>query len=306
MTRGQRNAIIAAIISLAVLTGCAGEPRSEDVTGGPSASPTVSSHPIDVSAELQQLESHYAARIGVSALDTGTGQIVSYRADERFGYASTIKAFAAAAFFAYVPVSERETLETWTEADVDSAGHSPVTSQHIDDGLTFSQLAEAAVRNSDNTALNLVFARVGGPSGVAEFLKTLGDVTSDVTNYEPQLNIVEPGSTANTTTASSFTADLQTLVAGNVLDEADLATLIEWMTDNRTGDALIRAGAPDGWIVADKSGGAGGIRNDVAIVTPPGRDVILLTILTEKNSPDAPYDDAAVADAARVALAALN
>jgi beta-lactamase class A len=77
------------------------------------------------------------------------------------------------------------------------------------------------------------------------------------------------------------------------------------MSGNATGDTLIRAGAPDGWVVADKSGGAGGIRNDVAVVTPPGRAPVVVTVFTTRNDPDARYDDALVARAAAIVLGAL-
>jgi len=57
--------------------------------------------------------------------------------------------------------------------------------------------------------------------------------------------------------------------------------------------------------VADKSGGAGGIRNDVAVVTPPGRAPVVVTVFTTRNDPDARYDDALVARAAAIVLGAL-
>src|SRR5690625_6617540 len=50
------------------------------------------------------------------------------------------------------------------------------------------------------------------------------------------------------------------------LAPADKELLIDWMSANATGDTLIRAGAPTDWVVADKSGGAGPLRNDIAVV----------------------------------------
>jgi beta-lactamase class A len=91
-----------------------------------------------------------------------------------------------------------------------------------------------------------------------------------------------------------------------VLSAEDRALLLDWMSGNATGDTLVRAGAPAGWSVADKSGGAGGIRNDVAVVTPPGRDAVVLSILSARNDPEADYDDALVARAAAVVLGALR
>lgn len=284
----------------------------------PSAAPSPSAGaPADLVAGLAELETTYAARIGVSAIDTATGRTVAYRADERFGYASTLKVFAAYLLLQSTPPAERDTVVTWTQSDVDAAGYSPVTSGHVADGLTLARLAEAAVRQSDNTALNVLLAHLGGPQALDAALEALGDDTSAVVDVEPALNTLQPGDAANTTTPAAFTADLRAILhpaavpsAGSsaaappsALDASDRDTLLTWMSGNPTGDALIRAGAPTDWNVADKSGGAGPIRNDIAVVTPPGRAPLILTILTTKTDPAAPYDDALVSAVARLTLA---
>lgn len=195
---------------------------------------------------------------------------------------------------------------TWTAHEVSAAGYSPVTSEHIAEGLTLAELAEAAMRQSDNTATNLVLDALGGPQGLQQGLEALGDTTTRITDWEPGLNIVGADGAANTTSPGAFTANLRELLESGHLIEEDRALLLEWMNGNATGDALVRAGAPAGWVVADKSGGAGRIRNDVAIVNPPGRDPILVSILTERHDPAARYDDALVARSAEAVLAALE
>ncbi|NQX03434.1 class A beta-lactamase [Rathayibacter sp. VKM Ac-2856] len=279
-------------------------PATPPATSSPTASPTP--RPIDLSAALTALEAEFDARIGVSAVDTGTGRRVEHRQDERFGYASSIKALAAAAFLRTVPAAERDEVVTWTAADVEAAGYSPVTRESIGTGLPLARLAEAAVRQSDNTALNLVLDRLGGPAALDRVLEELGDATTDVVDEEPALNTVTPGSTANTTTPAAATADLTAVALGDALTPEDRALLVDWMSGNATGDALIRAGAPEGWIVADKSGGAGGVRTDIAVVTPPGRAPIVLSVLTARTDPEAEYDDALVARAAALVLDSLR
>jgi beta-lactamase class A len=293
-------ATAAAIAGCGTTTGSGAAPSPETSAVGPSAPAAV-----DLSPELAALEAEYDARLGISAVDTGTGQTVSYRADERFGYASTLKVFAAAEMLRLVPSSERDNVTTWTQADIDAGGYSPVTTERLATGLTWSGLAEAAVRSSDNTALNLVLQRIGGPGVLDAGLEALGDDVTEVVNVEPALNTIEPGSTEDTTTPAAFAADLVAVLDGASLAEADRQLLVGWMSGNATGDALIRAGAPDGWTVADKSGGAGGIRNDIAIVTPPGRTAIVVTVFSVKNDARAEYDDALVAAAATVVLAAF-
>jgi beta-lactamase class A len=308
-------ALALATLTLLGVTGCGSagggaQPTRASSAPAPSATATAAETPAattaDASAQLTALEAEFDARIGVSVLDTGSGATLTHRQEERFGYASTIKVFAAAVFLHDVPADQRDEVVTWTAADVTSAGYTPVTSQYVDEGMTLAALAEATVRTSDNLALNLVLDRIGGPVGLDAGLEGLGDVTTEVVNTEPSLNTIEPGSTDDTTTPASFTTDLAQLATGDFLSGPDRATLLDWMSGNATGATLIRAGAPDGWTVADKSGGAGGIRNDVAVITPPGRDPLVVTVLTERNDPDADYDDALVARAASVVLAEFD
>jgi beta-lactamase class A len=301
---GFPRAGVVAALTVLVVAGCAAPPSST-TPSTPPASPSAQPIAIDVSAELDALELEYDARVGVSAIDTGSGDSVAFRADERFGFASTVKVFVAAEFLRQVAPADRDDVVTWTRADIDRAGYSPVTTEHLVDGLTLAELAEAAVRESDNTAANLIIERLGGPAALDAGLELLGDTTTAIVDDEPALNVVSADSADNTTTPAAFTANLGALLDGQTLATDDLETLVDWMSGNATGDNLVRAGAPSGWVVADKSGGAGGIRNDIAIVTPPGRAPLLVSILTTKTDVVADYQDELVADVAAVVLGAF-
>ncbi|MGN8048404.1 class A beta-lactamase [Curtobacterium sp. 22159] len=308
--------LVPGVVAALVLAGCSGGTPAASRTHGTAAptrtavaSPTPTIGPAErsaVSRSISALEQQYAATVGVVATDTSSGATVAYGGDRRFGYASTLKVFAAAQFLRSVHGSDRDVRVRWTAADVAAAGHSPVTAEHVADGLTSAQLAEAAVRDSDNTAMNLVLQRIGGPQGLDAAFRELGDRTTEVVHDEPSLNDVRPGSTDDTTTASAFAASLARVLDGRTLSAADTALLERWMSGNATGDTLIRAGAPAGWTVADKSGGAGGIRNDIARVTRPGGGPIVIAVLTSRNDPGVAYDDALVAKTASVVLGAFG
>jgi beta-lactamase class A len=287
------------------LAGCTTATQGSSVSPRPSSS-AASPSAVDVSAQLTALEGKFDAKVGVNAVDTASGRTVEYRDHQRFGYASTLKAFAAAEMLATVPGATRQATVKWTQADVTAAGYTPVTERHIPNGLSLDALAEAAVRDSDNEAENLVLDSLGGPRGLDTALERLGDKVTDVVHTEPALNTLVEGSTADTTTPAAFTADLRALTGPEQLSAAQMNQWMNWMSGNATGNTLIRAGAPAGWTVAEKSGGAGGMRNDVAIVNRPSGKPILITILTKKNDPIAKYDDALVAQAAHVVLGALN
>ncbi|WP_269455205.1 class A beta-lactamase [Rhodococcus sp. EPR-157] len=293
-----------------MLTACAepqsAPPQPSGPTPASSAARTHQPASADVSTVIRNLEQRFDARVGVSAFDTETGATMSYRGSERFGFASTLKAFAAAEFLRQTSTEDRDELVRWTRSDIDRAGYSPVTTENLDTGLTAAELAEAAVRESDNTALNLVLDRIGGPEGLDDALELLGDATTEVVNYEPELNTITSGSIDDTTTADAFTESMTALQQTSYSTSSNRSILLDWMSGNKTGDPLVRAGAPAGWVVADKSGGAGPIRNDIAVVTPPERSAVVITILTEKNDPAAQFDNELVSETAAVVLHAIE
>lgn len=298
---------------LALAAGCAASHNDEATASTPPLThtpvPSASAEPVPpsgslsaVSSSIGELEAMYQARVAVSAIDIGTGISVQHREDERFGFASTLKAFAAAQFLSQVHGEDRHELMKWNRADVDAAGYSPLTTDHVNSGLTLVELAEAAVRLSDNTAMNLVLERIGGPEGINEAFAEWGDSVTQVADIEPDLNNANVDTGANTTTATAFTSSMVAVLGADHLAPADKELLIDWMSANATGDTLIRAGAPTDWVVADKSGGAGPLRNDIAVVFAPEREPIVITILTERYDPEQTYDDALVADVATVVL----
>lgn len=76
-------------------------------------------------------------------------------------------------------------------------------------------------------------------------------------------------------------------------------------TEEVAGEAA--AGVPAGWRVGDKTGtGFQGERNDIAVLHPPGRAPIVLAVHTAPADPDAEPSDATVAEATRLAVAALG
>lgn len=255
--------------------------------------------------DFERLEARFAARLGVFGVDTGSGRAVAHRADERFAYASTFKALAAAAVLADTTTAELDQVVRYAEDDL--VRHSPVTGKHVGTGMTLRAIAEAAVRYSDNTAGNLLLERLGGPEGFERALRRLGDRVTDPERTETSLNEARPGDERDTSTPRALATDLRAYAVGDALGEEDRAVLVGWLRGNTTGDKLIRAGTPAGWQVGDKTGSGGyGTRNDIAVLWPPGGAPIVLAILSSRDQRDAEYDDALIAEAAKLAIGALR
>jgi beta-lactamase class A len=254
-------------------------------------------------ASFSNLEKQYDARLGVYALDTGSGRTVRYRSDERFAFASTSKVLLAATLLR--EGHDLDKVIRYTKEDL--VTYSPITEKHVDTGMTLREICDAALRYSDNTAANLLFRELGGPAAVQSAVRKLGDRTTNLNRTEPTLNQATPGDVRDSSTPRALAKDLRAYLLGCALHPAQRELLTDWMQHNTTGDKLIRAGVPTDWIVADKTGSASyGTRNDIAVIWPPDRAPIVLTILTTRPTPDAPSNDALLAAATRIAVQQLH
>jgi beta-lactamase class A len=304
---------VLAAVTAAVLVGCSSDDTSSsgpttapaDPTTTTAATTTTATTADPLAGELARLEDDYAARLGVYAVDTGTGETVEYRADERFAYASTHKVFSAAAVLQDSAAADLDEVIRYEAGDI--VAYSPVTEAHVDSGMTLLEVIRAAITVSDNTAANLLFERLGGPHALEASLRAVGDDTTSVDRVEPGLSEWAPGETRDTSTPRAMAEDLEAFALGSALDEDDRAVLVDALRDNTTGDELIRAGVPDGWVVGDKTGSSEhGGRNDIAVIEPPDGDPIVLAIYSNRLDPEAESDPALIAEATEVTLDQLT
>ena len=256
----------------------------------------------DAANRIAAIEARVGGRIGVAALDTSNDKHLDYRAEERFPMCSTFKFLAAAAVLKRVD-EKKEKLERFVPYNAkDILEYAPVTKEHLNEGgMTLGALCEAAIEQSDNTAGNLLLNAIGGPAGVTNFVRALGDPVTRLDRIEPELNSVIPGDERDTTTPAAISLDMQKLLLGDALSEASRRKLDDWLQRNETGGSMIRAGVPKTWSVGDKTGrGANGATNDIAIMRPPGRAPILLAIYSVGSTATANDRAAAIAEVTKV------
>ncbi|WP_327093444.1 class A beta-lactamase [Nocardia vinacea] len=298
----SRRRALLGIALLSTLAACTKSPADE-VAAAPISDSVARP---DSTAHFAELERRFDARLGIFAVATGSETTVAYRADERFAFCSTFKAFAAAAVLSRNPLSHLDTRVGFTREDIRSI--SPITQDRVESGMTIGELCDAAVRYSDGTAGNLLLDDIGGTAGFTDYLRGLGDQVGRMDNYEPELNNVVPGNDSDTTTPSAIAADFRTLILGSVLPDDKRAFLTDWLERNVTGAKRIKAAIPDGWTVANKTGtGNYGRANDIAIVTPPARPPLLLAIMSDRpGGYDAQPSEDLIAEAARHIFTTLN
>lgn len=228
--------------------------------------------------ELARIEASVRGRLGVYAIDTGSGHHLRYRAGERFPMCSTFKVLAVGAVLARVDRGQERLDRRVSYTAADLLEYAPVTRAHVaQGGLTVRELCAAAIELSDNTAANLLLRLLGGPQAVTHYARSLGDSFTRLDRTEPSLNSAIPGDVRDTTTPESMARNLRILTTGAALSRASRDDIYSWLAACKTGTDALRAGIPASWREGDKTGsGAHGTRNDVAILQPPARKPVFV------------------------------
>ena len=255
--------------------------------------------PADVLARLAAVERGYGGRLGVAILDTGSGERVSHRGEERFLMCSTFKLLLVSAILARADRGE-EKLDRHIVYDKSMVlDWAPVTRKHVGPpGLTIEQLCVAAITLSDNTAANLLLEQVGGPAVVTRWARDLGDTVTRLDRNEPSLN--RPDGDKDTTAPDATLADMRKLLLGDTLTQRSRGRLIHWLLACKTGTDSLRAGLPPDWQEGDKTGSGRTANNDIAILWPPLRKPLLVTAYYENAHADVPAHEAVLAQVGRI------
>ncbi|WP_344026688.1 class A beta-lactamase [Streptomyces luteireticuli] len=245
-----------------------------------------------IAAALHGLEAAHSerldvpVRLGVFAFGPAHGGApITHRASELFPMCSTFKTLAVAAVLQGLRKGDRFLDERvrYTERDTDSSGYAPITGkpENLRRGMTGAELCGAAISYSDNCAANLLLRRLGGPGAVTRFCRSVGDDDTRLDRWEPELNSAEPGREEDTTTPRAIALTYSRLVLGNVLPARHKRRLTDWLLGNTTSGKQFRAGLPADWEIGDKTGaGKYGTNNDVGVAWPPGRQPVVLAVLT--------------------------
>lgn len=227
---------------------------------------------------LAGIERRHGGRLGVYALDTGSGRALGHRADERFLMCSTFKGLLAAQIFARVDQGAERLDRLVRYSEKDLVFTSPETKANVARGaMSVEALCRAILVESDNTAAILLMRSAGGPAALTRFVRGLGDSVTRSDRYEPDSNGYDGA--LDTTTPSAIVATARRLLLGDALSAASRALLERGMVDCKPGLGRIRAVLPAGWQAADRPGtSVERETNDYALVRPPGRAPLLVAV----------------------------
>jgi beta-lactamase class A len=252
---------------------------------------------------LVAYEHDTGGRIGLYAQNMTTGLKISWRANERFVMCSTFKASLAAMILARVDHGQDQLQQMISYGPEDVPDwYAPVAKRNLAKGvMSVADMCEAVVEYSDNTCANLLLARVGGPSALTAFWRSIGDSVTRLDHNEPLLNRSPPGDPHDTTTPAAMAADLRRLLLGRVLSAGSRERLTGWMVDCKTGDERLRGGIPKTWRIADKTGNNGkDAAGDIAVAWPKPDAPILICAYTQGGLPTAARVASVFADIGRL------
>jgi beta-lactamase class A len=169
--------------------------------------------------------------------------------------------------------------------------------------MSVSDLCEAAVTRSDNTAANLLLASLGGPSAFNAYARSINDRVTRLDRIEPEMSESTPGDPRDTTTPRATIGNLQKLILGNALSPNSRTLLTGWIVGNKTGDERLRAGLPHGLKVGDKTGsGDHGTTNDIAVLWPPHQKPVIIAVYLTGSTLSSAGRNATIASVGRLIL----
>jgi beta-lactamase class A len=253
-------------------------------------------------AKLASIEKGIGGRLGVAALDTATGRRLGRRGTELFAMCSTFKFLLAGCILKSVDAGSLGLNNLISYSEKDLLEYAPVTRAYMGQGaMTVGDLSAAAVELSDNTAANLLLAKVGGPGGLTQFVRLLGNPVTRLDRTEPDLNSALPGDPRDTTSPAAMVDSMEKLLTGNALSAASRAQLARWLVQSTTGKNRLRAGMPAGWRAGDKTGtGERGAVGDIGIFWPPAKAPILIAAYVMEGNATGDQREKAIAAVGRV------
>lgn len=256
------------------------------------------------------IEQRLGGRVGVAAWNTGNDEWLVRRADERFTMCSTFKWLLAALALRSDDATPGFLQEHLAFRAADLLGYAPTAREHVARGwMSVEECCQAAVVVSDNTAANLLLARLQGPQGFTQFIRAAGDDVTRLDRTEPELNENLPDDPRDTTSPRAMTQLLyHFLLRDGPLTARSRDALAGWLIDSKTGLERLRAGLPGEWRVGDKTGTSTATHNatnDVAIVWPKNRDgteraPFLISCYMSDSTADAAARNAAHAEVASI------
>jgi beta-lactamase class A len=224
---------------------------------------------------LENLVSEYPSMTpGVLFVDIESGAYADINASETFSAASTIKFPILVAFFQDVDAGKIRLDEVLTmEKKMMVGGSGDMQNQPVGTKYKALEVADKMMTISDNTATNMLIARLGGMEVLNQRFRSWGLTVTQLNNWLPDIK------GTNTTTPKELANLITILHQGNLVTTRSRDRIFEIMLRNERRH-LLPAGLGEGATIAHKTGNIGSMVGDVGLVNlPSGRQYIAATLI---------------------------
>ncbi len=239
--------------------------------------------------QIHSLEKSFGGRMGIMAKNLKTGEVLSYKADEKFPTASVTKLPIMVEYFYQAAEGKINPTQKTVLADSNKWGGSGFFQYFY--GTTEQQLIDAVlmmITISDNTATNLVIDALGKDhqeklAAVNDRMKALGLKNTRLQNklMSWKTKTDSPESIrygVGVSTPEDMVLLLEKIYKRELVDSASCQQMIDIMANQEYNDMIPRLlpleTMPD-LKVAHKTGGYTGVRGDVGLVFSPRADFAL-------------------------------
>lgn len=225
-------------------------------------------------ARLLALANEYTRiRPSIYVWEYNNGTYVDINADEAYPAASIIKIPVLIEMFREVENGKFSLSDTMVLDDHYRASGSGKL-QYSQGGISHSmdKLARIMIENSDNSATNMIIAKLGGMPEVNRAMQRWGIKTTHIYNWLPDL-----GGT-NVTTAREMARMFYNMDATNILNQNSKKKVADYLSHVKN-NRLLQAGLPSDAILLHKTGDIGFMLGDAGIVkTSTGKKYIVVIL----------------------------
>ncbi|HYC02499.1 MAG TPA: class A beta-lactamase [Azospirillaceae bacterium] len=298
-------------------------------------------------ARLAELAAGHPGRVGIGVRDLNGGAQLLVGGGVPYPMQSVYKFPIGAAALVAVDEGRLRLDQEVTVRPEDTVGfHSPLRERMAgkEARVTVAELVKLAAGDSDNTACDVLLTLLGGPGAVQAMIDGLGirglrvdrperELQADVSGIPPALRPVAAAAQAeviravpaearraaieaymadprDTSTPEAMLDFIEAFHAGRLLSLESMAHLRRILTETKTGPKRLRAGLPDGWTVAHKTGTAGSFEgfapatNDVGLLFGPEGETVAVAVFVAGSTAPEEVREGLIAEVARAVTAA--
>lgn len=232
--------------------------------------------------QIQNLASMYPSiHPSVFVWDYESGNYADFNADEVFATASIIKLPVLAELFRSIEQGELTIYDEMSLTEYyRTEGSGSLQFKAANSTYTIDTLARMMITESDNSATNMLMAKLGSMTDINRAIRNWGLKHTGVQTWLPDYD------GTNHTTARDMATILYNLDNPNFLSVSSRERIFDYMGHVHN-NRLIQAGLPAGTVFMHKTGDIGKMLGDAGIVFAPNGKKYIVVILANRphNSP---------------------